>query len=179
MFAYDHVRVVRLDDILNPAYGYPEGSRDAYFAKNFPSSGEIEEFLLNTTLVISKPPRGNEVYYFSKDHKLVLWHDKNIEDGEWWSSPKLQILILGQKRRFAVVQSFCISFLGPAAAPPLDNCYSVEDVESLLSRGLDSRKERVTGNPFNLGQGNSPPFDLPKSEISIASLLRSIQDKGR
>lgn len=179
MFVYDHVRVVRLDDIFNPTYGSPVGSREAYFTKDFPSSGDISHFLLDTTLVVSEPPRGNEVFYFDKDHNLVLWRDNIVQGGEWRSSSELQILKLGKERRFAIVQTFCILFLGPVASPQIDNCYSVADVDSLLPRRPEARKERVAGNIFNLAPGKSPPFNLPRSEISVASLLQSMQDKRR
>jgi hypothetical protein len=170
-YASDHIKIIQLDSIFDPAYGYPQGYREEYFAKTFPSSSDIESYLSNATLLISKPPLGNVIYYFDEYRHFTLWHDNIVEGGEWWLIPKLQMLRLGKQWRFAVVQSFCRSVSGMLADAQKDNCYSVESVDSLPSRGAGSRREYSKGNVFGLSTERSAPFQLPSSQISIASLL--------
>jgi hypothetical protein len=83
-YASDHIKIIQLDSIFDPAYGYPQGYREEYFAKTFPSSSDIESYLSNATLLISKPPLGNVIYYFDEYRHFTLWHDNIVEGGEWW-----------------------------------------------------------------------------------------------
>jgi hypothetical protein len=179
LYASDHIRIVQLDGIFDPAYGYPQGYREEYFAKQFPSSSEIESYLSDATLLISKPPLGNVIYYFDKPHQFTSWHDNVVEGGAWWSFSKLQILRLGKRWRVAIVPSFCMTLSGLTADAQNHSCYSVESVDSLLSRGNGSRREYNKGNTFGLAAERSAPFRLPGSEISIASLLGRSPDKDK
>jgi hypothetical protein len=173
VFAYDHVSVVRLDNMYDPKYGDRVGRRDEYFAADFPSSADIEKYLLDSTLLFSQPPRGNRVYYFDGDHKFISWREDIIHSGKWWTSPRLQIIRLGERWRAAVVYTFCsLSFDMPADAQR-DNCYGVETITSLLARGPGSTREYRKGNVFGLFDNKPAPFRLPNSAITIDSLLSS------
>ena len=169
IYAYDRIRIVRLDNLFDPAYGFQVGRREQFFAQKFPSSSDIKAYLHDSTILLSNPPIGNQVYYFDRDDAFISWYDSKIEAGKWRSFPNLQILRLDGKWRIAVVYAFCISYPDRDAIAQRDNCYEIESVDSILSRG--SRREYRKGNVFNLGRDKPTPARLPKSEITIESLL--------
>jgi hypothetical protein len=178
VFAYDHFRIVQLDHLFDPVYGYPLGYREAYFARRFASYGEIEDYLSDVTLVISHPPRGNAIYYFDRNQQFALWREPVVATGRWWTDPELQLLKLGSERRFAIVQYFCMS-RASLIEDAQDNCYSVADVDSLINAGAGGRIERSKGNVFNLTPGKRQPFSLPHSDLSTAALLERVTDIRR
>jgi hypothetical protein len=172
-----YVRVVRLDNMYDPKYGDRVERRDEYFASDFPSSKDIDSYLLDSTLLFSQPPRGNRVYYFDKDYKFISWRDGIIEIGKWWTSPSLQIIHFGSRWRVAIVSNFCtLSFSMPADSQR-DNCYGVETITSLLGRV--STREYRKGNTFGLSSDKPAPFELPKSTITIDSLLAGLPSKSQ
>lgn len=170
-YAYDHIRIVRLDNLYDPQYGYPVGREEQHFNQNFPSSSEIKTYLSNSTILHSRPPIGNEVFYFDENYGFVIWYGNTIEAGRWWLSPRLQLLLLGERWRLAIVQTFCMSFSNRSEISQQDTCYSVQTLVSLLARGRGTRHEYRKGNAFGLAPDKSAPFQLPmNSEISIDSL---------
>lgn len=175
-YVASHVRVVRLEEIFDPAYGFPLDYRERYFNRDFPAASTIKNYLHDATLLISRPPTGNRVYYFDKDQGFVSWRDNVIDSGVWWTSPEVQILYLGARWRVAVVQIFCMSRFGIPRGAQQDNCYSVGQLESLLAAGKGSRRDYREGNVFHLQADNPPPLQLPNSELSIA-LLSKLADK--
>ncbi|MDE2377081.1 hypothetical protein [Bradyrhizobium sp.] len=173
----DRIRVVHLDGMFDPAYGYTPGFRERYFNQDFVSADAIRDYLHDATLLISNPPRGNHVYYFDSEQKFVSWRDKIIESGMWWTYPEVQILHLGPHWRVAVVQTFCLSLFGTAAVRQQDNCYGVSQLDSLLTAGKGSRRDYRSGNILELDASKLPPLPLPSSELSIASLLSKLAEK--
>lgn len=170
-FACNRTRIVRLDSIFDPAYGYSVEYREQYFASNFPSSNDINAYLSDSTILISHPSSGTSVYYFDKSHGFIHWRDHNLEAGKWWISPNLQIITLGNRWRVAVVYLFCTWFFKMEAIAQQENCYYVVSLDSIFARGSGSRRENRTGNIFNLAIDKQAPGRLPKSEITIDSLL--------
>jgi hypothetical protein len=179
IYVSGYVRVVRLDDIFDPKYGYRVGLREEYFSRDFPNAKDIESYLFDSTLLISNPPLGNGVYYFDKDHKYLFWHENLIEAGKWWVFPSWQLIRLGNRWRLATVQTFCaLSFALPTDAQQ-DNCYFVETTTSLLGQGHGSEREYRKGNVLGLLSNQQAPFRLPTSAITINSLLSSLTDKNQ
>lgn len=171
-FAYDRVRIVRLDNLYDPQYGYSVGREEQHFNQNFPSLNEIKTYLSNSTILHSRPPTGNEVFYFDGNDGFVFWHDSAVETGKWWLIPRLQILLLGERWRLAIVQTFCMSFSNRSKISQQNNCYYVQSFASLLARGRGTWHEYRKENVFGLAPDKPAPFQLPmKSEISINSLL--------
>jgi hypothetical protein len=177
IFASDHVRIVRLDNMYSPKYGDRVGRREEYFDASFPSFEEIESYLSDATLVFSQPPGGNRVYYFDRDHRFISWSENVIEAGKWWTSPGVQIIRLGHRWRFAVVQHFCTLSLGMPADAQQDNCYAVEKITSLLSQGLGSKRDYRKGNVLGLSDSKPAPFRLPDTPVTIDSLLSIVASK--
>lgn len=171
-YAYDHFKIVRLDNLYDPQYGYPVGRNEQHFTQNFPSSKDIKAYLSNSTILRSRPPLGNGIFYFDESNGFVFWHDNTIETGEWWVSSQLQLLLLGGQWRLAIEQIFCWSFSGRSRVSQSDNCYGVQRLDSLLAGGREMRREYRKDNLFDLTPGKPAPYELLlKSEISIDSLL--------
>lgn len=171
-YAYDHIRIIRLDNLYDPQYGYPVGREEQHFNQNFPSSNEIKAYLSNATILHSNPPTGNEVFYFDENDGFVFWRESTIENGKWWLIPRFQILLLGERWRLAIVQTFCMSFSNRSKILQQDNCYYVESFASLLARGRGTQHEYRKENAFDLAREKPASFQLPmKSRISISSLL--------
>lgn len=174
-YAKDHTRVVRLDNFYNPQYGYSPERREQIFNQSSPSSGEIKAYLFNSTTLHSRPNSrmgGNDVFYFDDDYGFIYWRNNTVETGKWWLSPKLHIIILGERWRLAIVQTFCMSFSNLSEIFQQDNCYYVQTLDSLLASGRGTRHEYRKENVFDLAPDKPAPFQLPaNSEISIDSLL--------
>lgn len=171
VYAHGKIRIERLDEMFNRAAD--TGQREEYFARKFPTSFEIDEYLSDTTILYSTPPWGNNVFYFDKSKGYLDWRDRNVESGEWWVTPQLRIMVLGGRWRIAFVNTFCIwSFDRPAIAQQ-DNCYSVEKLDSILaassSRGW--KRESRRGNVFGLARNKPAPTRLPNTDTNIDSLL--------
>jgi hypothetical protein len=171
VYAHDRIRVVHLDRIFNPAYGFPEGYRETYFAREFPSSQAIKEYLSDATILFSQPPSGNELFYFNSAQEFISWRDGLVSSGSWRIFPALQIIELGGRWRVTVVQRFCSLVSDMPADTQQDNCYDVTSIESILSRGPQARREYKKGNVFNISADKPVPFRLPESAITIDSLL--------
>lgn len=176
-YIYDRFRIVRLDNYYDPKYGYAVDTRDQYFNRKFPSSTDIKSYLADATILRSSE-WGNGILYFDKDHRFISWHDNSIESGKWWSSPELQIIRLRDRWRFAIVQTLCMRFFDKPAIAQQDGCRHVETLGSILSQGRGSRHEYAKGNIFNLADQKPAPFRLPKSEITIGSLLANRPSAG-
>lgn len=178
VYAYGRIRIERLDETFGRAAD--TGQREEYFARKFPTSFEIDEYLSDTTILYSTPPWGNNVFYFDKNKGYVDWRDKNAEAGKWWTTPQLRIMVLDGRWRIAVVNTFCMWFFDRPAVAQQDNCYSVEKLDSILaadsSRGW--KRESRKGNVFSLVRNTPAPARLPNTEIDIDSLL-AIQPSGR
>jgi hypothetical protein len=174
-FAYNHVRFVRVEDLFDPRYKRKD-SPQAYFERSFPSHDDIARHLSNVTLVISNPPRGSEVFYFGSDQTFLTWHAGTVVSDRWWTEPELQILRLGDQRRWVVVQIFCTAPVDPPDDARLDNCYHASAVEGIPYQVVTGRTERADGNVFGLASGKRPPFALPESEISLALLSQRISE---
>jgi hypothetical protein len=173
-YAFDHVRVVRLDNFYDPKYGYPAGIRERYFSREFPSSKAIQDYLANSTLVLSSPPNLNRVYYFDSDHKFISWRADILESGTWWSSPGLQLIQLGKRWRVAIVSKFCTLLSSLPDDAQQDNCYDAETTSSLMSQGLGSTLARKPGDVFTLEGRTKAPFRLPNTPITTESLEASL-----
>jgi hypothetical protein len=170
---HDRIRVVHLDRIFNPAYGFPAGYRESYFGQDFPSAKAIKEYLTDATILFSEPPYGNQIFYFDHDQGFVSWRNKVTSSGNWRLFPGLQIIELGGRWRITFVQTFCSWVSDMSAEEQQDNCYDISSIESILGRGLGSRREYRKGNVFNISAGKPPPFQLPDSAITIESLTAS------
>ena len=178
-YVHGHVRIIRLDRIFNPTYGFPEGYRETYFARVFPSSQAINEYLTDATILFSQPPNGNEIFYFNHEQQFVSWRGNIVSGGTWRLSPSLQIIELDGKWRTAIVQRFCTLMSEMPANAQQDNCYDVSDIESILSRGLGSRREYKKGNVFDISANKPAPFQLPDSAITFDSLMSALAGKSR
>lgn len=170
VFLYERVSVVRLDDRFDPKYGYDVGRREEYFNQKFPDYSDIERYLSNATLLRSRPPSGNEVFYFDNDQNFYSWkRAREVETGKWSASPRAQIIRLGVRWRIAIVYVFCMTFSDRPLVAQQDNCYSVGSLRSLLARGRGTYHEIGKGDVFGLASRKAP-FDLPTSQITIESL---------
>ena len=170
-YVASYVQIVRIDEIYYSAPGNPPDAHECHFNLNFPSADAIQSYLHEATLLISDPLVGNRVFYFDEGHGYVKWRENVIENGVWWTSPRVQILFLGSRWRVAIVQTFCMFEFGLPPGVQEDNCYSVGSLDSLLGAGRRSRREYREGNVFNLEVGRHPPVPLPRSEVSISYLL--------
>ncbi|MBI3699144.1 MAG: hypothetical protein HY242_01685 [Afipia sp.] len=171
VIGWQRISIVRLDKMFDPALGFSDGRRVEYFARDFPSSDNIKDYLSDATILHSHPPLGNDVFYFDKQQGFLAWLDSEIVTGNWQSYPKLQIILLGDRWRIAVVNSFCMLYTHVLASDQQDRCYSVESLASILARGKTTRHEYRKGNVFGLADNKLPPFPIPKSDITIDSLL--------
>ena len=173
-----NVRIVRLDNIYNPEYGYRVGRREEHFSNKFPTTQDIETYLFDSTLLVSNPPHQSVVRYFDREHNYISWHSNLIESGKWWSSPEWQLIRLGDRWRFATVQTFCTISLvfGVPETGRQDNCYSVETTSSLFSFG--GTREHRSGDVFKLTGRQAAPFKIPDKPITIDSLLTLLPATG-
>jgi hypothetical protein len=171
VWAYDRIKVVRLDEMFSPKYGWPVGARDQYFASKFPSSAEIEAYLSNATILFSHPPTDNIVFYFGNNRQFISWFDQSTSVGKWSISPHLRIILLGQQWQAAVIYVFCSHVAGLPNEAQQDSCREVERLDSIFSQGRDARREYQKGDVFNLQDNQEKIGPLPKVDISISSVL--------
>ena len=175
VYAYDKIRIVRLDEMFSPRFGWEAGLRERYFMQKFPTAREITKYLSDATILISSPPFGNEVFYFRSDHKFVYWYNDQLSSGEWWISPRLELIILGSRWRFAVVYTYCRLFLDLPSTAQQDSCREVQTLGSIIGTGRAARREYRKGNVLNFGESGKGHIEsLPKSEISI-EMLRQVK----
>lgn len=167
---YERISFVRLDDKYDPKYGFDAGLREEYFSRKFPDFSDIERYLSNSTLLRSRPPSGNEVFYFDNDQNFYSWkRGREVEIGKWHASPSLQIIGLSGQWRVAIVYVFCMTFADRPQIAQQDSCYHVMSLRSLLARGRGTYHEIGKGDVFGLASRKAP-FDLPTSQITIESL---------
>lgn len=174
LFASDRVHFVQLNSIREGSRGYPSGYRQQYFTQVFPSENDIIEHLSDVTILHSRPPIGNDVFYFSSQRMFLFWKNNTVETGIWRLRPKLEIITFDGRWRVAVVQSFCRWFPARAAETQQDNCYLLHSLDAILAYGRDTRTEYRKGNALKLSEGARPPFQLPTTEISIDGLRARI-----
>jgi hypothetical protein len=174
LFALDRVHFVQLDRIREGSLGYPSGYRQRYFAQVFPSENDITEYLSDVTILHSRPPIGNDVFFFSSHHIYLFWKNNTVETGIWRLRPKLEIITFDGRWRVAVVHSFCRWNPNEAAETQQDNCYLLHSLDAILAYGRDTRTEYRKGNALKLSEGQRPPFQLPTTEISIDGLRARI-----
>ncbi len=173
-FAYDRIRIVRLENYFSPANGYTIEFQERYFTQTFASSRDIQSYLNDSTFLIFSQGSGNSVFYFDNDHSFLYWRDNHIENGKWWATPYLEFIYLGNRRRIAVVYSFCKWFFETEPEAQQDNCRFAENVESVLPQGRDTSLEIRKGNVFRLGSSKLAPTRLPLKKITIDSLMLMI-----
>jgi hypothetical protein len=175
LYTSTYVRIVSLDNMFDPKYGHRVGRREEYFSREFPSAQDIEAYLFDSTLLISKPPRNSRVYYFDRDYNYITWRGNLIEKGKWRSLARgWQVIRFGDRWRFAAVQSFCVLSLAMPADAQQDNCYPVETTQSLFTQGLGTARERRKGDVFGLSLRAAAPFELPDKLVTIDSLLEQL-----
>lgn len=60
----DHVRIVHLDNMYDPKYGYSVDAREEHFSQKFSSARDIETYLSDATILFSDPSLRNEVLFW-------------------------------------------------------------------------------------------------------------------
>jgi hypothetical protein len=155
--------------------------RRAVFSLPYPTSGEIYSYLRDATILHSNPSVANVAYYFDANHSFVRWFDPgypewrghSIDSGTWSLKSYLEVLTYNEKRRITIAYAICLWLPDRDSDSQADNCHIVGNLEHAL--GFDGREYR-RGNPFHLSASADPPFRIPRTEITIDSMLRILNE---
>jgi hypothetical protein len=148
--------------------GRSDEQRERLFSEAFPTRAEIEDFLHDTTILISWPPIGNTIRYFDNDQRFFSWHGTEISRGHWYLYPLIVNRILNGRSHFDWAYSYCIQLNDGSLNE--DNCLLIHTTKQLL--GSSRPTEYTKGDIFGLSKQRDPPFDMPTTEISIDQLRR-------
>jgi hypothetical protein len=161
-----HFITQNIDDFFR----WPPDKKESFFLETFPSRREIEDYLLNTTILISHPPIGNSVYYFDKDQHTFNWHGNQIIKGHWFLYPMIDRRVYNGKWRFDLAYSFCRELDDGSFTE--DNCILLGSTSQIFAGfgELDYAK----GDIFDLSNRSKPPFTMPTTAISIEQLRTAI-----
>jgi hypothetical protein len=157
-----HFIVQNIDNFGGRSYE----QRQRIFSENFPSRTEIEDFLHDTTILVSWPPVGNTVRYFDNDRRFFSWHGTEITRGHWHLYPMIAKRIFDGRSRFDWAYSYCIELNDGSLTE--DSCLLIYTTKQLL--GSSRPAEYVKGDVFDLSKQRDPPFEMPTTEISIEKL---------
>jgi hypothetical protein len=178
IYLYVEPRIVREVDI-DAMYGFKNlppsraGAKEEYFATQFPTAKEIEDYWFDSTLLISDPPRNNRIYYFDKDYHFKEWANSGLGTESWAISPFQERLKLGSRSRLVTIQCFAVLMdVGGAQR----DCVGIEDVTFMIHRARTGTREHRKGDVFGLSGRKKAPFYLPTKEpITIDSVLAELQ----
>jgi hypothetical protein len=162
VYGHDHYIVQNIDNFG----GLSSEAKQLDFSVTFPSRTEIEDFLRDTTILVSWPPIGNSVRYFDNDQRFFDWHGVEIIRGHWQLHPMIVRRIFNGRSRFDWAYSYCIELNDGSLTE--DNCLLIYTTKQLL--GSSRPTERAKGDFFGLSKQRDPPFEMPKTEISIEEL---------
>jgi len=157
-----HFMTQNVDDFFR----WSKEKKESYFLETFPSRHEIEDYLLNTTILISHPPIGNSVYYFDNDRHFFDWHGDQIKKGHWFLYPFIVRRVYNGKSRFDLAYSFCRELDDGSLTE--DNCILLGSTNQILAGfgELDYAK----GDIFDLSKRSKPAFTMPIIAISMEQL---------
>jgi len=147
-----------------------------HFTRAYPTGDEISAYLSDATLLLSRPPVDNRVYYFDEDHNYIVWRDNIPYLGTWSSAPFIKIMTFEGRWRITTVNLFChwaFDVHSGYISNQVDNCYIVESLDQLFTDPHATHEYRK-GNIFKLSK-SKVPFPLPSSDITIDHLLPAIQ----
>ena len=178
IYLNQNVREVDLDAMYDSKYRPPSkaGAKEEHFAHQFPTVKEIEDYWLDSTLLVSDPSRSNRVFYFDRDYHRTEWTNTYLATESWAISPFQERLKLGSQSRVVTVQCFAVlTDVGNAQR----DCTSVWDVSLMNQSGRTSTREHRKGDVFGLSGRKTAPFALPSREpVTINSLLAELQRRS-
>ncbi len=167
VYCYDHYIVLNINNMVLPSHEIAQ----RMFSETYPSRIEIENYLHDATILISHPPIGSSVYYFDNQQHFIEWHgnDSRMTRGHWYLYPMMAKRMLDGRSRFDLVYSLCRELNDGSFTE--DNCVLLGSTQQIMAYG---RKEYAKGDIFGLSKRDDPPFDMPKTDISIDQLRRLI-----
>jgi hypothetical protein len=163
-YCYDHYIVQNFNNMVLPSREVAQ----RLFSETYPSRIEIEDYLHDATILISYPPISS-VYYFDNERRFITWHGNYFTRGHWYLYPMVAKRMLDGRSRFDLAYTFCRELNDGSFTE--DNCVLLGSTQQIMAYG---RKEYGKGDIFELSKRDDPPFDMPKTNISIDELRRSI-----
>jgi hypothetical protein len=161
-----HFMTQNVDDFFR----WSQEKKESYFLETFTSRHEIEDYLLNTTILISHPPIGNSVYYFDNDRHFSEWHGNQIIKGHWFLYPMIVRRVYNGRWRFDLAYSFCRELDDGSFTE--DNCILLGSTNQIMAGygQMDYQK----GDIFDLSKRSKPPFTMPITAISVEQLRTAV-----
>jgi hypothetical protein len=168
LYGARHFITQNIDDFVRE----PNETKESYFLETFPSRHEIEDYLLDATILISHPPIGNSVYYFDSNYRFFIWHanDFKITKGHWFLYPMIDRRIYNGRSRFDLAYSFCRELDDGSLTE--DNCILLGSTNQILA-GVGHR-EYTKGDVFDLSKRSKPPFAIPATTINMEQLRAAV-----
>ncbi len=166
LYGVRHFMTQNVDDFFRGS----QEKKERYFLETFPSRHEIEDYLLNTTILISDPPIGNSVYYFDNDQHSFNWHGNQIIKGHWFLYPMFVRRVYSVKSRFDLAYSFCRELDDGSFTE--DNCVLLGSTNQIMA-GY-GQMDYAKGDIFDLSKRSKPPFTMPTITISMEQLRTAI-----
>jgi len=167
VYVFDHTRIIHLDE---------PHKKERLFFESFPTAEDINSKLSNVTIVFSASDDGvhstlgNEVVYFDNKHALVQWFDgdKKLYHGRWAIRPEYLLLTYKGKWRFATIQVYCFLLAEVDPIAQQENCREMESIDDVIP--TSGTTEYAPGDVFHLLEMKRPPFDLPRTKLTVAEL---------
>jgi len=155
-----HIKSVSMREFL------VAGQKQRYFAENFPTRQNIEDYVSNNTFLEYENPFGNTIYYYSSNGTYISWHQNSLEQRRWFIEPILyrRLYLNGWKLDIAYV--LCLELIGNTF---MDGCHIVTSLNNILP-SQSNIIDQKNGDIFGLSKRKKPPFDLPITETTIGIL---------
>lgn len=167
VYSYDHIRFENIDDM----YGLPSQLKEAYFIESPPARRDISEYLLNSTIIVSDPPIGSQIFYFDNSGGVINWFKNTFTRGRWTVDPFLIVQSYGGQWKIKIIYNLCRWPDDRSLSE--DSCYLASDSRRIfgISKG---RVTRIGGDVFDINNRPSPPASLPTTELDADLILSMI-----